>query len=31
LPMALHRGAALRRPGSHHQGGQEEARFIGKN
>jgi len=31
LPMALHRGATLGRPSSHHQGGQEEARFIGKN
>ena len=31
LPVALHRGATLGRPSSHHQGGQEEARFIGKN
>ncbi len=31
LAMMLQGGAPLGSPGSHHQGSQQEARFIGKN
>jgi len=31
LPMTLKRGAALGGPSPDHQGGQQKARFIGKN